>query len=352
MVPGALNALTDVPGLRVGHAAVPGGRAERHDGRAGPARRARWAGWTCAARPPAPGRPTCSTRATPSSGCTRSCSAAAARTGWPPPTACMARLEAAGIGFPVPGGVVPIVPAAVLFDLGRGGDFGARPDAATGAAAVRRRHAGPVAQGVVGAGTGARGRRAQGGRRHGQRGAGQRGSGGRAGRGERGGLCRRPAHRAAARRPARAARRVPAGRGDPGRARRAAGGGASRGRRPPARPPRSGVVATDLTLDKAGCARLAAMGHDGLARAIVPGAHGDGRRHGLRAVHRRPPGPRAGRAGRAAGGRGRRRQPGRRARRARRPHGAPRPPPWPATATWPPRPRRRGASVRTPFDLG
>jgi len=30
------------------------------------------------------------------------------------------------------------------------------------------------------------------------------------------------------------------------------------------------VVATDVTLDKAGCARLAAMGHDGLARALSP----------------------------------------------------------------------------------
>jgi L-aminopeptidase/D-esterase-like protein len=30
------------------------------------------------------------------------------------------------------------------------------------------------------------------------------------------------------------------------------------------------VVATDATLDKAGCARLAAMGHDGLARALSP----------------------------------------------------------------------------------
>ena len=30
------------------------------------------------------------------------------------------------------------------------------------------------------------------------------------------------------------------------------------------------VVATDVTLDKAGAARLATMGHDGLARAIVP----------------------------------------------------------------------------------
>ncbi|HVL83429.1 MAG TPA: P1 family peptidase, partial [Pseudonocardia sp.] len=31
-----------------------------------------------------------------------------------------------------------------------------------------------------------------------------------------------------------------------------------------------GVVATDVALDKAGCARLAGMGHDGLARALQP----------------------------------------------------------------------------------
>jgi L-aminopeptidase/D-esterase-like protein len=30
------------------------------------------------------------------------------------------------------------------------------------------------------------------------------------------------------------------------------------------------VVATDVTLDKAGCGRLATMGHDGLARAVAP----------------------------------------------------------------------------------
>jgi putative pantetheine hydrolase len=49
----------------------------------------------------------------------------------------MARLADAGIGFPVggPGEVVPIVPAAVLFDLGRGGRFRATPDASFGAAA-------------------------------------------------------------------------------------------------------------------------------------------------------------------------------------------------------------------------
>ena len=31
------------------------------------------------------------------------------------------------------------------------------------------------------------------------------------------------------------------------------------------------VVATDATLDKAGCGRLATMGHDGLARAVDRG---------------------------------------------------------------------------------
>ena len=70
----------------------------------------------------------------------------------------MARLAAAGVGFAVPGAVVPIVPAAVLFDLGRGGpadDPVLRPTAATGAAAVDAAADGPVTQGVVGAGTGA-----------------------------------------------------------------------------------------------------------------------------------------------------------------------------------------------------
>jgi putative pantetheine hydrolase len=68
------------------------------------------------------------------------------------------RLADAGIGFPVgpePGQVVPIVPAAVLYDLGRGGTFRAVPDASFGAAAVDAASAGPVPQGPVGAGTGA-----------------------------------------------------------------------------------------------------------------------------------------------------------------------------------------------------
>ncbi|MFF4193880.1 P1 family peptidase [Nonomuraea sp. NPDC001831] len=50
-------------------------------------------------------------------------------------------LADAGVGFPVAGGVVPIVPAAVIYDLGRGGDFRATPDAALGAAAYAAAYA-------------------------------------------------------------------------------------------------------------------------------------------------------------------------------------------------------------------
>lgn len=67
--------------------------------------------------------------------------------------------EENGRGFAVPGGVVPIVPAAAIFDLGRGGDFSARPDAAMGyaatAAAAAQADGHDVGRGNVGAGTGA-----------------------------------------------------------------------------------------------------------------------------------------------------------------------------------------------------
>jgi L-aminopeptidase/D-esterase-like protein len=67
--------------------------------------------------------------------------------------------EENGRGFAVPGGVVPIVPAAAIFDLGRGGDFSARPtpdmgyEAAAAAASEKEGH--DVGRGNVGAGTGA-----------------------------------------------------------------------------------------------------------------------------------------------------------------------------------------------------
>lgn len=74
-------------------------------------------------------------------------------------------LEERGLGFPIADHVVPIVPGAVIFDLGRGGDFAHRPDAGFGAQAVRSALAGrrPPSWGSVGAGTGARAGGLQGG---------------------------------------------------------------------------------------------------------------------------------------------------------------------------------------------
>ena len=78
----------------------------------------------------------------------------------------MAALEQDGIGFPVgpePGQVVPIVPAAVIFDLGRGGTFGHRPDRRLrGPRVWRPPRPSARSPGCVGAGTGAEVRRAQG----------------------------------------------------------------------------------------------------------------------------------------------------------------------------------------------
>jgi L-aminopeptidase/D-esterase-like protein len=70
----------------------------------------------------------------------------------------MAGLEAAGIGWPVglaPHEVVPIVPAAVIFDLGRGGVFGNRPTDEFGKRALAAASVQRPETGSVGAGTGA-----------------------------------------------------------------------------------------------------------------------------------------------------------------------------------------------------
>ena len=63
-------------------------------------------------------------------------------------------LEARGVGFVTPDARVPIVPAAVIYDLGIG-SASVRPDAAMGEAACRAARPGPVEEGCVGAGTGA-----------------------------------------------------------------------------------------------------------------------------------------------------------------------------------------------------
>jgi len=65
-------------------------------------------------------------------------------------------LEERGEGVRVGGGVAPIVPAADIYDLGRGGDFRARTTPEWGWLAAENANPGPVAQGVVGGGTGAR----------------------------------------------------------------------------------------------------------------------------------------------------------------------------------------------------
>ncbi len=51
---------------------------------------------------------------------------------------------------------MPIVPSAILFDLGRGGAWGHRPRAEDGRAAYASASAAAVEQGCVGAGTGAK----------------------------------------------------------------------------------------------------------------------------------------------------------------------------------------------------
>jgi L-aminopeptidase/D-esterase-like protein len=78
----------------------------------------------------------------------------------------MQRLEGLGLGVPVgpePEHVVPVVPTAVIFDLGRGGAFRNRPDPSFGERALRSARPSGIWRGSVGAGTGARAGGLQGG---------------------------------------------------------------------------------------------------------------------------------------------------------------------------------------------
>jgi L-aminopeptidase/D-esterase-like protein len=67
----------------------------------------------------------------------------------------MRLLEERGIGFDTGAGRVPIVPAAVLFDLSVGNDAKIRPGADCGYRAAAAASSAPVAEGNVGAGAGA-----------------------------------------------------------------------------------------------------------------------------------------------------------------------------------------------------
>jgi putative pantetheine hydrolase len=182
------------------------------------------------------------------------------------------RLLDAGIGFPVgaPGEVVPIVPAAVVFDLGRGGVFGHHPDAALGAAAYDAAGS-EVREGNHGAGTGARAGGLKGGV----------------------GTCSArladgttvgalvvanpvgsPVDPATGE--LYAARHClpgdlpPMRRPDPAEVEAARAAGAAVSPVPTPLATTLVVLATDATLTKAQCQKVSGIGHDGLARAIDP----------------------------------------------------------------------------------
>ncbi|MET9510117.1 P1 family peptidase [Streptomyces flavidovirens] len=156
------DALTDVAGLRVGHARVPGERAL-----SGTTVVLAPVGGAVAAVDVRGGGPgTRETDALDPRNLVQRVDAVVltggSAYGLDAASGVMAWLEEHGRGFrvgPDPAQVVPVVPAACLFDLGRGGDWRARPDAATGRAAVedaaRTGIGAPVTQGGVGAGTGA-----------------------------------------------------------------------------------------------------------------------------------------------------------------------------------------------------
>ena len=67
----------------------------------------------------------------------------------------MRYLEEQKVGFPFGGAYVPIVPAAVLFDLPIGGKPMIRPDASCGYAAAKAATTGRILEGSIGAGAGA-----------------------------------------------------------------------------------------------------------------------------------------------------------------------------------------------------
>ena len=177
-------------------------------------------------------------------------------------------LEERGHGLDVGPSVVPIVPAAVLFDLWLG-DHRIRPDAAAGYAACEAASHEPPAQGNVGAGAGATVGKLFG-----------------IERGMKGGIGTASLQSGAIRIGALVAvnpsgdvidpanGRVVAGtRGADGRPRsatQAIAAGELPARALPGMATTIGIVATDATLTKAQANKLATMAHNGLARSIDP----------------------------------------------------------------------------------
>ncbi len=108
----------------------------------------------CAVLRPARVKPTCCTRPIWSTRCHAVLLAGGSAWGLDAAAGVMRWLEEHGIGLPVHYGLVPIVPAAVLFDLPVG-DYRIRPDAQAGYAACVQASRLRPADGNVGAGAGA-----------------------------------------------------------------------------------------------------------------------------------------------------------------------------------------------------
>ena len=172
-----------------------------------------------------------------------------------------------GIGEPTGGGPVPIVPAAVLYDLGLGGN--SYPDADDGAAAAAAASTANPEEGSVGAGAGATVGKMLG------MGQAMKGGIGTAGYRFADGTVVAAMIAVNCRGDVRdpATGRIVAG------ARSADGGfmnaekvllGGTDSTPNPAENTTIGLVATNRTLTKAQCTRLAGVAHDGLARAVVP----------------------------------------------------------------------------------
>jgi L-aminopeptidase/D-esterase-like protein len=173
------------------------------------------------------------------------------------------------IGYPTGSGPVPIVPAAILYDLGIG-ESGSYPDAENGFAACAAATAAPVLEGSVGAGSGATVGKMFGGR------FAMKGGIGSAGLSFDDGTIVAALMAVNCRGDVRdpATGRIVAG------ARSADGSGlrdaaaeilaGAQTESTGAHNTTIGIVATDRKLTKSECTHLAAVAHDGLARAITP----------------------------------------------------------------------------------
>lgn len=176
-----------------------------------------------------------------------------------------------GYGFPTPGGLVPIVPAAVVYDLDVG-DRQARPGPEMGYAACAAAGPGPLAQGNAGAGTGCRAGALLGAGRATKSGLGSAARRGVAGRWTVGAVA--AANPAGEIRDPATGAILAGARGAPGQwlALEQAWLGSDAEQAPPDAGQNTtiAVVATDAPLTREQAWRVALMAHDGIARAVFP----------------------------------------------------------------------------------